>query len=180
MRGLVLVIVCFGIGILAAVFQRGGRNQAARATTVVTERSSCAGGPSSDLVVTLEPDSVVATDTGDTLSVRAGLQTTSSSLAAARYAFELVEDTGEAVVAPTISAPISLENSDAVYSTTFVTPPSLPDGFYLVRLTAVSVDSDESAAETLHTYFRVDGGTISLLTSDEWNEQSSINVARAI
>lgn len=135
----------------------------------------CAGGLTGPLDVEIAPTRTVATAGGDRLRYEVRLHNRTSGDLRARYALEIVTDVGAPVYGPETSALLVL--GDAATNSDGRETPALADGYYIVRVTAVATGTEADAAEIVHLYLHVSGGSLAQLDAEEFYGQSNANAA---
>ena len=89
-----------------------------------------------------------------------------------RSAIELLNDRGDAMIKPIVSRRLQLAGKGSKTGL-FETPEGLPDGFYVLRLTAVSITDDGNTAENIsHRYFEKTSGSFSEIDYEQYAGRS--------
>lgn len=166
-----------GAGLGAATMPGAGVTAASAAAAPARGAGQlCRGGDDGLLGVELEPVLVVAGAGGEGMAVDLRLRSRFHDGARVRYGSELVDDRGRAHRAPARSPILSLAAAGEHHQRLEV-PSQLGDGFYKLRVTAVGLGGDGSAAEVVQLHLRKQGGSLSQLTMSDWIDQSSQNLA---
>lgn len=123
-----------------------------------------------------EPSAIQAEGSRQALEYRVQLDSHFTGPAHARLAIEVVDDHGRAVqeVARPSIQPLA---PGGKHPFRFTTPSGLRDGYYQVRVTAAMADPEFDELEIIERYFHVEGGVLWPISTEEWLQQSAVNVA---
>jgi len=136
--------------------------------------SICVGGMEGPMAVEIVPERTDTGPRGESLAYSVRLRNRTEDPIRARYAVELVTDTGAVVTAPEIAG-ISEFDGGAERSDGRSTPAGLPDDFYILRVTAAAAAPSGDSAEVVHLFFEVRGGHVYPIDTEEFYARSSAN-----
>jgi hypothetical protein len=126
--------------------------------------------------IAVEPAAIQVNGSLQALEYRVRLDSAFPKPARAALAIEVVDDQGRP--AQRAERPgLRTVAPGGQQHLTFTTPAGLRDGYYQVRVTAALADGEYDQLEISERYFRVERGSVSPISSEEWFQQSAANVA---
>jgi hypothetical protein len=139
----------------------------------------CAGGAADQLTVKIEPVRSQRGALGEQLSLSLSIGNELPIAARIVYSVELFDDRGNSLREATIS-PVRRVAARGQLVDTVLTPDGLPDGYYLVIVSAVSrargEEGDDGTASRSDFYFKIESGAPIPLDYATWAMYSQANI----
>jgi hypothetical protein len=170
------------IGLVVGWPARGNDGVYTRRPVVVASKAEkpdhlrCAGGQAQRFKVDLAPTLIRGSSQGEALDATVAFEHSLDADASLVYETELISDTGKPV-GPSTRSPIISARPRAKTTPTSMTVSRLPDGYYVLRVTAAARSGADEASALGMLYLHYVGGRVEVLDVNEYHARSKANFA---